>query len=110
MKITLTSREMSAIVRERYNLGSDIVVVIDDTNDIEQRVINGLAGLPEVPANKIARIKKLREIFVNPNYRENSGIAWSDMGLAEAKKAIENFPQFMNYIRTHNRLPSNTDY
>ena len=112
MKITLSIAEITALVCNRYNLPADTEVEIKRpghsrkyafvARDIISRMVDGYSGQPvfvngTIPGDKkISAIKALRTILPG-------------LGLADAKTAVENWNQFIDYVES-NGLPPNDNF
>jgi hypothetical protein len=109
MKITYTLTFTEAInhLKEIYfNKGmaqsiEDIQVEIIVNDNIRQSLLNAVGYV--IPSHeKIAKIKALRQWSMdNPNLNSNK----ETMGLADAKCAVENWNEFLDFVEKNNRLP-----
>ena len=108
MKITLTYSELSALVRDRYNLPDTAELEISEYSGMDHpsalRLVEQLtqAGCFTATGNiapdrKIAAIKLLREIVIGNGDNSNGCLC----GLAQAKYAIEDWENFILYVRQH---------
>lgn len=112
MKITLTLAEITTLVCNRFQLPPDTEVEIkrpvprSKNKEIAQRIIDGMIDsftrqsllyfgqIP--PENKIAAIKALRTVVPG-------------LGIADAKKAVEDWERFIAYVLT-NGLPPTANF
>ena len=108
MKLTLTKNEVSAIIIGRLGVPSNTEIVIDDNSlmtktPLATPVTNNLSVDIELvmtmvfqsfnrPDQKILGIKAIRILF--PVY-----------GLAESKFIMENFLDFVSFVRSYGNLP-----
>jgi hypothetical protein len=112
MKITLTYSELSALVRNVYNLPDNTELEISEYSGMDHPVsIRLMEALKQegcfTPTNgirldkKIAAIKLLRDLVVDDGVNTNGQIC----GLAQAKWAIEDWDKFILYVRRHGYPP-----
>lgn len=93
MKIILSLNEVQNIVRQSLNLPAECLIEVGPTHSSEKERFenemrqNGYLDLGGeiTPDKKISAIKLLRGMI-------------SGMGLAEAKNAVENWKNFLNFI------------
>ena len=97
MKIILSQAELNVMVRRYYNLPDEVTatVTVEETElplpENCQRFVSKIRGMNPGPGNIIPPIREIRE--------------WIQMGLADAKWAIENFDKVEAFITKNRRLP-----
>ena len=90
MKVTLTTKEIKAIISARYNLTETFTLeIVEESLTEEVKKIEQLAR----DGNKIAAIKALRTLSQNA------------LGLADAKYGVENIGAVLEFVRDYNALP-----
>lgn len=99
MKLLLTRQELLKVLGEY--LKADIIDV-EIVENMSAMLVSEIQTLKFQTTEKIAAIKKLREIALRD--------CRCEMGLAEAKYAIENWDRFIQYVRIHNTIPVDTNY
>lgn len=105
MHFTISQKDAENIIRERFNLHSDIPVVISrprnrkpaKIKDNTDPILNRLTQFDIRPDNKIENIRSLRQIYANNGY---------NLGLAEAKSFVENWSQYLITYKAINKLPT----
>ena len=116
MKITLTHAELAVLVRSRYDLPANCELEISGYSGIDHPDAVRLVELLSKegclsPAGailyerKIASIKLLRELICGTSDNRDGNVC----GLAQAKFAIEDWGNFLLYVRKSGFPPMGTE-
>ncbi len=120
MKITLTIDEVKQAVAKTLGWeGKDFILVIDgygepELNSEVVKVMNAMKPFLTLtgeiqPDKKIAAIKCLRELFLDQNYVKDPtnprDYRPSLIGLATAKRTVEDWPNFIAKAKRNGRFP-----
>lgn len=97
MKFTINRDEIELMVRNQYNLPANCEIAFDSDSSLHDKIVAAFVNLPERQDNKIARIKALRQLFMD--------FYSGSLGLAEAKDTIENWNNFLEFVKQNNRWP-----
>ena len=118
MKITLSVDELKTLIREHFKVEGHFELVVDGMSELA--IDCGAAFILQqmkpfmLPSGdvwndkKIAAIKRLRELFLDKNYVPSSphDTRPSLIGLAVAKRTVENWPHFVDYVKRNGRFPA----
>lgn|ERR1035437_814865 len=98
MKIQITKPQLLEILSRNFNTTvEDVTIVGSDMANIIQAEISSFDynGSQKIPA-----LKHLRQLTIDHDW-----LAGDNMGLADAKWAVENFSAFMAFVQKNDRLP-----
>jgi hypothetical protein len=116
MKITLTLAEVHAIIATKLGLQNFELDIIR-TPTIDPDVAKFFEAMKPfttivgtiLPHEKISAIRRFREFFPNPNYYPSDPLSCGPqylVGLAIAKRTIEDWWNFSANVQSANRMPT----
>lgn len=98
MKIQIGKVQLLEILSRNFNTTvEDVTIVGSDMANIIQAEIS---TFEYNGSQKIAAIKHLRQLTIDHNW-----LGGGNMGLGDAKWAVENFSRFMAFVQKNDRLP-----
>jgi len=102
MKVSLTKKELLELLTKHF--GYEVTeCVIAKSFVLYNKLNSAMKKEISTPNNKIASIKLLRTLV--HHHTKN------DVGLADAKWAVENWPKWIAFVKINNRIPTiKTDY
>lgn len=98
MKIQITKPQLLEILSRNFNATVEDVTIVG--SDMSKIIRAEISTFDYNGSQKIAALKHLRQLTIDHNWLDGD-----NMGLADAKWAVENFSAFIAFVQKNDRLP-----